>query len=129
MKFKCREISINDDEFGCTVSLSDNTEPNNFEKEWTVDEIISSLGQYVMLQKTYAENEFEQDYYYFETSNFDKSGELKDFEITLTQTKFILNIDNDKYEIQINPDRQVFEELKEALKKLVENKGTLTVKN
>lgn len=127
MKFNCKEISISDEEFGCTVTLSENDEKYGHEKEQTVEEIMNSLGQYIMLQRTYAEDEFEEDFYYFETSDFDKSGELNDFKITLTETEFILTFENEKYEIQITPDRRVYEELKKALIKVTEQKGKLFI--
>ena len=128
MNFVCKEISIDNEYFGCTVSLSDTVEEHYFDKEQTVEEIMNSLGQYVMLQRTYAEDEFDDDYYYFETNQLDKSGELDDFEINLTEKNFILTIENHKYEIQIEPNEQEWNELKEALKKLTEHKGRLNIK-
>jgi hypothetical protein len=127
MKFVCKEISISDEEFGCTVTLSENKDDNEFENQKTVDEIMDSIGQYIMLQRTYGEDEFEEDYYYFETTDFDKSGELDDFEIILTENNFILTIENDKYEIQIDPDRQIFDDLKSVLSKITESKGKLNI--
>lgn len=127
MKFECKKISIVDEEFGCTLTLSENEDDNDFEKQLTVDEIINSVGQYIMLQRTYAEDEFENDYYYFETSDFDKSGELDEFEITLTENNFILKTENEKYEIQIHPDRQTFDDLKNILIKITESNGKLNI--
>lgn len=127
MNFVCKEISISDEEFGCTVTFSEKEEENDFENQKTVDEIMNSIGQYVMLQRTYGEDEFEEDYYYFETSDFEKSGELDDFEIILTESNFILTIENDKYEIQIHPDRQIFDDLKSVLSKITESKGKLNI--
>lgn len=127
MKFVCKEISISDEEFGCTVTLSENEDENEFENQKTVDEIMDSIGQYVMLQRTYGEDEFEEDYYYFESSDFDKSGELDEFEITLTENKFILTINNDKYEIHIHPNDQEWAELKTAIKRITEHKGQLNI--
>lgn len=127
MKFVCKEISISDEEFGCTVTLSENKDDNEFENQKTVDEIMDSIGQYLMLQRTYGEDEFEEDYYYFESSDFDKSGELDEFEITLTENKFILTIKNDKYEIQIHPNDQEWTELKTAIKRIAEHKGQLNI--
>lgn len=127
MKFVCKEISISDEEFGCTVTLSENKDDNEFENQKTVDEIMDSIGQYLMLQRTYGEDEFEEDYYYFESSDFDKSGELDEFEITLTENKFILTINNDKYEIQIHPNDQEWTELKTAIKRIAEHKGQLNI--
>ena len=127
MNFVCEEISTSDEEFGCSVTLSENQEYNDFKNQKTCDEIMNSIGQYVMLQRSYGEDDFEQDYYYFETSDFEKSGELDDFEIILTETKFVLIKGNEKYEIQIQPDRQIFDELKNVLLKITESKGKLHI--
>ena len=127
MDFVCKEISISDEEYGCTLTFSEKEEDNDFENQKTVDEIMDSVGQYVMLQRTYGEDEFEDDYYYFETSNFEKSGELDDFEIILTETKFVLTTENEKYEVQIHPDRQIFDNLKSVLSKITESKGKLNI--
>lgn len=127
MNFVCKEISISDEEFGCTVTFSDQEEDYDFENQKTVDEIMDSIGQYVMLQRTYGEDEFEEAYYYLETSDYEKSGELDDFEIVLTETKFVLTTETDKYEILIHPDRQIFEDLKSVLSKITECKGKLNI--
>ena len=127
MNFVCKEISTSDEEFGCSVTLSENQEYNDFKNQKTCDEIMNSIGQYVMLQRSYGEDDFEQDYYYFETSDFEKSGELDDFDIILTETKFVLIKGNEKYEIQIQPDRQIFDELKNVLLKITESKGKLHI--
>ena len=47
MEFMCKEISISDEEFGCTISFSDTIEQYDFEKEINIDEILKSLGQYI----------------------------------------------------------------------------------
>jgi hypothetical protein len=125
MKFTCQEISISNEEFGCTIFLSDTMEEYEFEKEQSNHEIIESLCQYIMIQKTYAEDEFEEDYYYFETSDHDKSGELNEFEITLSENNFIFKTENDTYEIEINANEEEFNELKEALKTITYHKGKL----
>jgi ribosomal protein L16 Arg81 hydroxylase len=127
INFVCKEISISDEEFGCTVTLSENEEDNNYENQKTVDEIMNSIGQYVMLQRTFGEGEFEEDYHYFETSNSEKSGDLDDFEIILTKNQFVLTTESERYEIQIHPDRQIFNELKKVLLKITELKGKLNI--
>ncbi len=35
--------------FGLTVTFSDRVEEYNFEKEQTIEEIMDSLGQYIMI--------------------------------------------------------------------------------
>lgn len=118
MKFNCKEISISDEEYGCTLILSEKKDNDTAEKEIKVDEILSSTGQYIMLQRTYPEDEFEKDYYYIETSNPDKSGELKDFRIDLYRTQFIMSYDKELFEIKINVGAQNFENLKQIIKKI-----------
>ena len=126
MNFVCEEISINDEEFGCTVTLSEK-EDSGFDYEETVEEIMNATDQYLMLQKTYGEDEFEEDYYYIESRDGKNTGELQDFEIFLTETEFIMTFDNKKYVIQINPNRKIFEELKKVLLKITEHKGKLKI--
>ena len=127
MKFDCKEISISDEEFGCTLTLSEKEDDGVSEIEMAIDEIMYSTGQYFLLQRTYPEDEFESDYYYIETSNPDKSGELKDFSINLCRTQFLMTYDNEVFEISINTNDQEFESLKKILKKLTNKKGQLTV--
>ena len=127
MNFVCKEISSNDEEFGCTVTLSEK-EDSGFDYEETVEEIMNATDQYLMLQKTYGEDEFEEDYFYIESRDFEKSGELEDFEIFLTETEFIITFENEKYVIQISPNRKVFDELKKVLSEFTECKGKLNIK-
>ena len=49
---------------------------------------MTSSGHYVLLQRTYPEDEFESDYYYIETSVPDKSGELKNLASIYTGHNF-----------------------------------------
>jgi hypothetical protein len=127
MKFDCKELSISDIEFGCTITFSEkaqNYEPTN---ELTFDEIINSSGQYIMLQRTYGEDEFEDDYCYFETNDFDKSCELEDFKIELFREQFILTIDKGIFRTEIHVDELEFENLKQVLTKIVNGKGKLII--
>ena len=126
MNFVCKEISINDEEFGCTVTLSEK-EDNGFDYEETVEEIMNATYQYLMLQKTYGEDEFEEDYYYIESRDGKNTRELQDFDIFLTETEFIITLEDEKYVIKINPNRKIFEELKKVLLKITEHKGKLKI--
>lgn len=127
MNFNCKEISLIDDEFSCTVTLSEYEENNNFDINMTVDEIMDSIGQYILLERTYGEDEFDEDYYYFESSEFEKSGDLDDFEIILTENQFVLLKGIEKNEIQIHPSNQIFDDLKNALLKITKQKGKLKI--
>ena len=127
MKFNCKEISISDEEFGCTLTFSEKEDNGSFEIGMTIDEIMASTGQYILLQRTYPEDEYESDYYYLETSNPDKSGELKDFSIHLYRTRFLMTYNNETFEIGINTNDEEFESLKKILEKLTNKRGQLII--
>jgi hypothetical protein len=127
IKFECKELSINDLEFGCEITFSENSDTESSE-ELTVDEILASTEQYIMLQRTYAEDEFEDDYY-FESSDFDKSCELEDFKIELSRERFAININNEMFEAEINVEKIEFENLKLALTKIINGKGNLIIED
>ncbi|MEP6951821.1 MAG: hypothetical protein ABI863_21200 [Ginsengibacter sp.] len=64
MKFNCKNLSIDDEESGYTVSFSDQEEHFDPDEKISIDAVMASLGQYIMLQRTYGEDDFEEDYYY-----------------------------------------------------------------
>ena len=122
MRFDCKKISINDDELGCSLTLSENKDDGISQMEMTTEEILNSIGQYIMLQRTYPEDQFEEDYFYFESSDFDKSCELNDFVINLSRKVFQLTFEDINIEIKICVDDHIFEKLKQILKKYLMNK-------
>ena len=123
MKFDCKEISISDEELGCTLTLSENKDNGISEMEMKTDEILNSIGQYVTLQRTYPEDDFEQDYYSIATSDPEKSGKLIDFSINLFRTKFEMTLHKEIIEIQISVDDHKYENLKQIIKKITNQKG------
>jgi len=125
MKFICNEIQMGNQEFGCTITFSENMNNGISEEKLTFDEIIDSIGTYIMLQRTYAEDEFEEDYCYLESSDPEKSGEIENFEINLSRNQFVLNFEKEVYEIELNLDTKIFEKLKENLKIITCEKGQL----
>src|SRR3990170_8037403 len=102
MKFDCKEITISDEEFGCTLTLSEKEGTKVSEIGKTIDEIMTSSGHYILLQRTYPEDEFESDYYYLETTIPGKSGELEDFCINLYRKQFLMTYDNEIIEIGLD---------------------------
>src|SRR5687767_2192195 len=104
MKFDCKEISMSDEAFGCTLTLSEEKDDAAEQMEMSIEQIMNSSGQYFLLQRTYSEDDFEKDFYYFETSDLDKSGELKNFKIELNKSKFLMRKENDLFEINIQPN-------------------------
>ena len=122
MKFDCKKISISDEVFGCTLTLSDEEGNRDFEN-MTTEELMNSSEQYILLQRTYQENEFENDNYYIETSVPNKIGRLEEFSIDLFRTQFVMTWDNEIFKIDINVDDTIFETLKRILMKITNKKG------
>lgn len=89
--------------------------------------IMTSVGRYILLQRTYLEDDYENYYYYIETSELGYTGELKSFIINLYRTKFLMTHENEIHEIGINPDSQEYENLKVILLKLTNKKGSLLI--
>ncbi len=132
MKFHCHDISISDEEFGCSISLSENPDEYNEENadkilKMSPSEVAESMGQYILIQRTYPEDELEQDYFYFETSDDSGSGELEKFKIELYPSKFFMHRDNELYDIDINPSKKELAQLKIVLKKIVSDRGELVI--
>jgi hypothetical protein len=127
MKFNSKEISISDEEFGCTLTLSEKEDDSIVQMNMTIKEVMDSLGQYVLLQRTYPEDDFESDYYYIEASDPGKSGELINFSVDLYRRQFLMTYKNELFEIGINPNDQEFGDLKKALEKIINNEGQLII--
>jgi hypothetical protein len=125
MNFKCKEISISDEYLGFTVTFSDSVE-QEFYKTHSYDE-INKNEKYLMLQRTYPEDEDESDYYTISLSDFEKSGELNDFTIELDINKFRIEWSNLKAEIELEIDNKEFKKLVEAIKVITNDRGSLII--
>lgn len=127
MKINCIEISINDEELGCQVTFSQNESLGEELSHMTVQEIIDSTGEYLLIQRLYPDFEDESDYIYFETHNEEYAGELKDYEMVLTKERFELKLRNGKIEVLINPTDKEYSELKKILPILINKTGKLNI--
>lgn len=81
----------------------------------SVSEIIDSIGRYLLIQRLYAEDEFNNNNYYFETHNENLCGDLTDYKMKLSRTHFELEIKNDIIEVSINPKKEEFIDLIKVL--------------
>ncbi len=127
MKLNCIEISINDDDLGCQVTFSENKSLGEESANMTTSEIIESIGRYLLLQRSYPEDEFDINNYYFETHNEDLCGDLIDYQMKLSRTFFELEIQSERIEVSINPTEKEFIELKKVLTILTDKKGKLII--
>lgn len=127
MKLNCIEISINDEDLGCQVIFSENKSLGVESENMTTSEIIESIGRYLLLQKSYPEDEFDRNNYYFETHNENMCGDLIDYKMKLSRTFFELETQNEKIEVSIIPTEKEFEELKKVLSLLTNKNANLVV--
>ena len=51
MKFKCKEIAINDEELGCQVTFSEKKDLREETANMSVQALIDSIGRYLLLQR------------------------------------------------------------------------------
>ena len=127
MKFDCKEIDISDEEFGCTLTLREKKD-RPYDPKISIKELMTPNGEYLILQRTYGEDDFETDYCHFESSDFEKSDVLKEFIIDLFRGKFILTNNEDIFEITFNNvivNDKIFEKLKRIIKKITNGNGQL----
>lgn len=127
MKLDCKEISINNGELGCQVTFSENEDLGSKIENMSFKEIIDSIGRYLLLQRTYPEDDFGRDNYYFETHDENLCRELEDFEIVLSRQSFELKFDSEIIEISINPSDKEFTDLKHILPIIINKRGGLII--
>ncbi|MEO7310723.1 MAG: hypothetical protein ABIX01_10005 [Chitinophagaceae bacterium] len=127
MKFYSEEIDIEVGAIGCTLTFNEEKADPEIEMCMSTKELMNRTLKYILLQRTYAEGDFEEDHYYFEPTNFDKACELKDFVMELYRSRFELTINGDFYQVQFNHDDATFEKLKSALEIVTNGTGSLTI--
>ena len=90
MNFECRQLTINDDpDFGCTIEFNGTIE--NYNENLTIEEQLSPSGKYLLIQRSYPEEEFENDWYTIETSVTEIDFSQKD--------KMYVNLNQKEFEI------------------------------
>ncbi len=127
MKLNCIEISINDEELGCQVTFSEKKSLGEEAANMSVQEIINSTGKYLLMQRSYTEDEFDKDYIYFETHNEEYAGELVEYEIILSKERMELHLKDEKIEVLFKPSEKEYSELKKILPILTSNTGKLII--
>lgn len=127
MKFKCKQITIDDEEFGCTVAFYEKKDKYKYEGKISIDKIMASQGQYISLQRTYSEDDFEDDFCSIEMSDFDKSGELRHFNMELYRDRVLIGYKDEIIDINININELQFDKLKKALKKIAYKNGQFRI--
>lgn len=129
MKIDCKRIEIEVNEFQFSLTFYEKEHDDTFEtaKKITAENVMDSLGEYISLNRSYAEDEFDSDYYYLEASDLEKSTELEDFTVDLFRNKLTLNCNNELFEINFAVNDLLFNDLKNSLINLSFKKGHLTI--
>ena len=123
MKFVCNDISISDSEIGCQICFSDEVNNDNKSKDNNCD----SLGNYILLQRIYPEDDYDEDYSYIEFSNFGESGALKNYKMDLTKNRLLLHYKNKNIEIDFDVNESKYEQIKKAIRDIVNDNGELII--
>ncbi len=77
MNFECKQLNITDDpDFGCTIEFSDSIDEND--ENQTLEELMNPTGKYLLIQRSYPEDEYENDWYSIESSEIDIEYSQKD---------------------------------------------------
>jgi hypothetical protein len=88
INFQCIELTIQDEELGCTVTFSDSRSADDQYK--TEEEIMNSNKKYLLIQRTYAEDEDDVEHYYIESSESNMNFE--------PNKKMVVNLNQDRLE-------------------------------
>ena len=88
LNFKCEQLTITDDsEFGCTIEFSDSVDKVD---EFTpLEELLHPKNKYLLMQRSYPEDEDEIDWYTVETSEIEIDFSQRDnIYVTLNKNEF-----------------------------------------
>lgn len=122
MNFQCEELIIEDEEFGCTITFSDSKISEDQFK--TAKEIMNSEEKYLLIQRTYPEDDNDVDNYHIETSETDVELISDDIKMTVTidRERFKIDWPGAHLEIGLNLTDQELKSLEKILKNRFNNR-------
>ena len=123
MKMFCEDISISDNEFGSEICFSHKIN-NRYQLK---NNVIESADNYILLQRTYPEDELEDGYSYIEFSDFEKSDEFKSYKIDLYRRLLLISYKNENIEIHFSVDNSKYKKIKKALQNIVFRDEDITI--
>ena len=124
MNFQCEELTISDEELGCTITFSDSKSADDQFK--TIDEIINSDEKYLLIQKTYPEDDYEDDYYHIESSESDTVLDSEDkITVRLSRDSFEISWSGDHLKIGLNLTHKELKDLKEIFEVVLKERVIL----
>jgi hypothetical protein len=114
MNFTCNKLSVNIEELGCTVQFSEKKDGD---------------CNYLLLQRTYPEEDDEDDSQYIEFNDFGKSGFYKKVKLQLHQDFLSVKFGENQVNVNLNTALEDYEKLKKALRIISSETWDLTVYN
>lgn len=129
MNFSCVELRITDDpDFGCTIQFSD-TKDKGYDDNQTIYELINSKEKYFLIQRSYPEELYENDFYHIETSESNTElGYSDKILIDLSRDNIKIRWSGDIVEIGLDVEEMEVLHLRKMLKKRFKGKILLTEK-
>jgi len=129
MNFSCVELRIKDDpDFGCTIQFLD-TKDKEYDENQTIDDIINPKEKYFLIQRSYPEELYENDFYHIETSESNTElGYSDKILIDFRKDNLKIQWSGDMVEIGLNIEEAEVLYLRKILKKRFNEKIILTEK-
>jgi len=113
MNFQCKELTISDWELGFTIIFSDSKSSDDQFK--SVEDIMNPGKKYLLIQRSYPEEENELDYYFIESSETNTELSPRDkMVVRLSQDKFEIDWSGDHLGIGLDLTDKEQQDLKEA---------------
>ena len=113
--FQCIELTIQDEELGCNITFSDSRSADDQFK--SMEEIMNSDEKYLLIQRTYPEDDYDADYYYIESSESDEIFNPNEKIIAVLNQKFIeINSAKEQFRIGLNLENRIFKDLERILR-------------
>lgn len=118
MNFKCVELKIADDpNFGCTIQFSD-TKDKEYDENQIIEEMMTSNDKYFLIQRSYPEDLYENDFYHIETSESNVELSYMDkILIEFSEDNIEIQWSGDKVKIGLNVEENEIKLLRKILKK------------
>jgi hypothetical protein len=116
MNFECKQLTINDDaDFGCTIEFCDTIE--NYNENQTIEEQLNASGKYLLIQRSYPEDEYEIDWYTIESSETEIDFSQKDnMYVKLSPKEFEIYCAGVTIVIRLNLSDKEYSKLNKILK-------------
>jgi len=121
INFRSIELTIHDQELGCTIIFSDSKSADDQFK--TEEELINSDKKHFLIQRTYPEFEDEIDWYTVEASEIDMNFSQKDsIHITLRQKEIEIYCSGITHIIEQALSKKEYSQLDKVLRTRFEDK-------